>query len=47
MKSTFLFVLILIVTNTNVLHASAINQITYAYWDKPDVEIFYMRLLPY
>ena len=42
MKSTFLFVLILIVTNTNVLHASAINQITYAYWDKPDVEIFYI-----
>ena len=42
MKRIFLFVLILIVTNTNVLHASSINQITYAYWDKPDVEIFYV-----
>ena len=42
MKRIFLFVLILLVTNANVLHASSINQITYAYWDKPDVEIFYV-----
>ena len=43
MKRIFLFVLILIVTNTNVLHAAGINQITNAYWDKPDVEICYTK----
>ena len=42
MKRIFLFVLTLIIINTNELHASAINQITYAYWDKPDVEMFYI-----
>ncbi len=42
MKRIFLFVLTVIVINTNELHASAINQITYAYWDKPDVEMFYI-----
>ena len=42
MKRIFLFVLTVIVINMNELHASAINQITYAYWDKPDVEMFYI-----
>ena len=42
MKRIFLFFLTVIVINTNELHASAINQITYAYWDKPDVEMFYI-----
>ena len=39
MKRTFLFILTLMAIN---IHASAINQTTYAYWDKPDVEIFYI-----
>ena len=42
MKRIFLFFLTVIVINMNELHASAINQITYAYWDKPDVEMFYI-----
>ena len=39
MKRTFLYILTLMAIN---IHASAINQTTYAYWYKPDVEVFYI-----